>query len=379
MVAVASTKKAAVLPEILAFYLGLGVREFDLLQVVPFGRAFRNLARLRLDPRRHAEPIHQALRLALEAGAVVWTNRMDPAFLEGFEDFIQDPHKLADEVAGRLAALQAKMAGQPMPCAHPDRCPACFLEGYCRTADQLLAGLERGTLWLRVSEWGPRQQRVWADHGFRGLWLRAEQPDRAANLWKRVLESFEGPAIPRAVVLELEHWSHDGLEALSGLPIRQVRLLEAPAAEPELPSGLELAVALTRRNWERIQDWQRPVRLFAPERTSAAEARTLDLAPEVLAGGPRRFLIEDLPVCLGDGRMAAGPEPLDAELLDTGGRIDPLALVERHIQRSWRVFGPRCADCRCRRTCPGMPIQWARAFGLSVLDPQRCSQTNSAA
>ncbi len=124
-----------VLPEIIEFYLNEGVREFDLLQIVPFGRAYDPThpagGPLLYDPGDEAEPLREALRLADRPDVVIWTNRLDPRYLEGFEKLIQDPHKISDEVRGRIVSLEAFAGGTPLQCSAPARCRLCFLRRYC--------------------------------------------------------------------------------------------------------------------------------------------------------------------------------------------------------------------------------------------------------
>lgn len=117
---------------ILRFYMRLGVMEFDLLQVIPFGRAWENWKLLSYDPGKRGGPLRKGLRAAREAGAVVWTNRLSARHLEGFEDLIQPPEKLHDEARGRSAMfLKALESGEP-PACRGGRCAHCFIEGFCR-------------------------------------------------------------------------------------------------------------------------------------------------------------------------------------------------------------------------------------------------------
>lgn len=132
------------LEEALRFYIRLGVREFDLLQIVPFGRAWENWDSLSYDPESHEGALRRALSLSRTMpGVRLWTNRLAAGRLEGFEDLIQPPEKLHDEVRGRAAMFRALIAdGTPPPC-RGERCPHCFLEGFCR---DLLALREQGSM-----------------------------------------------------------------------------------------------------------------------------------------------------------------------------------------------------------------------------------------
>jgi hypothetical protein len=71
----------------------------------------------------------------------LWTNRLRAEHLEGFEDLIQPPEKISDEVRGRRALFRLRFKGKPMPCAG-ESCASCFLSAFCRDLDALLAAGE---------------------------------------------------------------------------------------------------------------------------------------------------------------------------------------------------------------------------------------------
>ncbi|MBI5630743.1 MAG: radical SAM protein [Elusimicrobia bacterium] len=121
------------LREILDFYLGLGAREFDLLRLTPTGDAWRHWGELYCDfsdPENLAS-LRRALELSRRPGVRIWTNRLAPEFLEGYEDLIQPPEKLLDELRGRYSVFRRFLAGLAEPeCAGP-QCRHCALEGLC--------------------------------------------------------------------------------------------------------------------------------------------------------------------------------------------------------------------------------------------------------
>ncbi|MFH2204044.1 MAG: radical SAM protein [Elusimicrobiota bacterium] len=132
-----------VIDDVLWFFLRLGVREFDLLHVVPFASAWDNWEMLRYDPAAVRERFQRALKLARNMGAVLWTNRLPAKFLEGFEDLIQDPRKIQDEVRGRAAMFHEFLAGGKLMGCRDERCGFCFLEGWC---EDLIRLRDRGRL-----------------------------------------------------------------------------------------------------------------------------------------------------------------------------------------------------------------------------------------
>jgi len=101
----------------LKFFMRLGVMEFDLLHLVPFGEAWtaRDQLFFSLD---EAKPyLDRAFDLARRYRVVLWTNRLPAMYLEGYEDLIQDPSKMADEINGRRPEIERLIqSGEPLSC-----------------------------------------------------------------------------------------------------------------------------------------------------------------------------------------------------------------------------------------------------------------------
>ncbi len=118
------------LREILDFFINEGVREFDLLQVIPFGSAWENKEELFYDVKAELPHLHRALEVLKRGDVVLWTNRLLPQYLEGYEDLIQPPSKLHDEASGR-GVLFDKFLHYGIKPDCWGRCPHCFLQNLC--------------------------------------------------------------------------------------------------------------------------------------------------------------------------------------------------------------------------------------------------------
>lgn len=121
------------LPAMIRYFRSFGVREFDLLQVIPFGRAWENWQKLKIDPEKFRPRLLSALRWAEKNGTRIWTNRMHPPLLEGYERFIQPSDKLYDETRGEMDIFEKYLQTGVMPFCRGERCQYCFLEDYCRS------------------------------------------------------------------------------------------------------------------------------------------------------------------------------------------------------------------------------------------------------
>ena len=130
----------SVLREHLDFCIGLGVGEFDLLALVPFGAAWKNRSELHCDfslPENLAH-LHRALELSRRPGLHLWTNRLRPELLEGFESMIQPPAKILDEVRGRRRLFARYLNAGRVPSCSGDSCRHCFLRDFCRDLARLI-------------------------------------------------------------------------------------------------------------------------------------------------------------------------------------------------------------------------------------------------
>lgn len=131
------------LHDILEFYMAMGIHEFDLLHMVPFGRAWReNRELLFFDPVEMMPHLSLAFELRHRPGIYMWTNRLPAPFLEGNEDLIQDPHKLHDEVRGRREMFEEWRDLGTEPVCQGDRCGYCPMEGFCGSLRKTLADLK---------------------------------------------------------------------------------------------------------------------------------------------------------------------------------------------------------------------------------------------
>jgi molybdenum cofactor biosynthesis enzyme MoaA len=166
------------LPEMLRLLTELGVKEFDLLQVVPFGRAFTDGRETLFYDLAEARPyLQEALAYSKRPDLHLWLNRFPPQHLEGYEHLIQDPYKLNDEIRGRKEEFARLLeTGEWLDCRQPERCKHCYLQRLCDTLDGVLETLERRTFSiLRVDlAWEEKQPPVFGGDPASGKRARRE-------------------------------------------------------------------------------------------------------------------------------------------------------------------------------------------------------------
>ena len=118
---------------IIAKLIGMGVSEFDLLHVVPFGRAWRNKDSMLYDLKKAAPYIRKALEFSKDKKIHIWTNRFPAPYLEDYEDLIQDPYKIHSEIKGQRKIMDKFTEnGELMEC-YGERCKNCYMNDFCKS------------------------------------------------------------------------------------------------------------------------------------------------------------------------------------------------------------------------------------------------------
>jgi molybdenum cofactor biosynthesis enzyme MoaA len=363
------------LRDLLLFYIGLGVYEFDLLYLIPFGRGWNeHREELFFDPVAERQHIFAALELARRPDLHIWTNRWPAPWLEGAEELIQDPHKIQDEVRGGFENFTNYLERGDGPDCVGDRCEHCFLRHFCRTLFDTRARLQAGTFESITLD---ASAAAGLTEGVRGVLAR--QPAAAYRLRARDAAEVAVAlaALPRGDTAPLE-LDLRGLKALPPAVAARVRravvrrradlapALALPGAAIEIPTEralLELAQEALARAPGRVV-----LRLAGRELMS--QTLELDLPPAQLARVARLpgARAEGVPACL-------GPHPLQpARALDVGvllpdGRVDLFAFVHWYVRERYLSRSLRCESCAEVDGCEGLHINYVRAFGFGCMTP----------
>lgn len=153
------------LKAILEKFIAMGVREYDLLHVIPFGNAYKEGRDILFYDLEEMRPyLLEAFAFSKRPDVHIWLNRFPVQHLEGYESLIQDPYKLNDEAKGRKEEFHRLLTeGVDLDCREPARCKLCYLQNVCDTLygvrDQVIA---RDFTRLRVdATWEQKQGPIW--------------------------------------------------------------------------------------------------------------------------------------------------------------------------------------------------------------------------
>ena len=138
-------------PEIVEFLIKRGVREVDVLYIMPYGNAWKNRNELIYGINKNINDLREGLNILKRNGAVVWTNRLPPEYLEGFEGLIQDPYKILDEIRGRKENFGRYLKKDIELSCRGERCNYCFLKELCNNIHLFKRDIENKNQFDEVS------------------------------------------------------------------------------------------------------------------------------------------------------------------------------------------------------------------------------------
>ena len=371
--------------QIVELCLSVGVREFDLLHVIPQGAAFENRNELFYDPVEHLPRLQKVFRLNRHPNVVIWTNRFPVEFLEGLEDLIQDPHKMIDEVNGRRFQVRRYLdEGVALECREKERCQYCFIEPFCNTADRVIERQNRNAWdvwWIGAVD--ATQPWAYDDAAANGLpfgchSIGMELDDLAA------LEQLRVPA-GVGIYAKAKRVSRFDAAAVRNpllVGVSDAASLEVLLTGDEIPPGVEIEIELKRQTatWllahrKRVQECLPRLRVHQPSHELLKDAVDNDVRnpKEFFAQLDLPVRVSGLPACLTPHtQLVEPPKVLDKTLFDPEtGRIAIRELARTHVVDGYFGKSVRCRACRLNARCDGAHINFLRDQGFAQLEPLR--------
>lgn len=357
----------------LEFFGRLGVKEFDLLHLIPFSHGWTNFKALHYTPEEGAEAIREGLEYAEKAGLRVWTNRLPIQYMPGFEHYLQNAYKFHDEITGREGAFDRwANQGKPLPC-YGDRCPHCFLDGFCKG---LVRSREQwhlnGKGDIRLGDPVPPSEAVREaiDRSVgRTVTVTGSDSARARSLLDLVPED-------RSLIVEIEQGPFEEtlLTQLSRRREAVLRFASAEQFETLRPGfGLAFEVSATRDafRWLRnggadfIRDHPSLIRgLSLPTYMTHEEAASKGISLDSLLDSfPFDGRLRNIPPCISPEASYEFSLPLDARILTPDRTIDTHAYADSFIRDGYFVKGAVCEGCPFSPRCLGFHANYIKAFG----------------
>jgi len=297
------------LSEMIEFFIKLGVYEFDLLQPIPFGAAWKNKEKVFYDIKKSLPYLRKTFEISKKPKVHLWTNRFPPSYLEGFEDLIQDPVKLYGEVEGKESLFKVFLKEDKlMPC-WGERCKWCFLKDFCSQL-LLIKNLEIKKSFLKKSV----------------TLIKDENDIKKINFDQK--GCFE-----LAINKKTKDWILRNLKKLYKFR-------------------------------DKIVFFQENHRLLSQSKKNDINLRSF-FSKVRLPG----FKIKNIPICLYPKGEIVVREGNDISKIDSKDFIDIYQYTDWFILNRYYTKSLRCRDCQYFKSCPGMHINYIRNFGYKVLSP----------
>lgn len=116
------------LPHIIHFIVSfLKIHEVNLMTMLPIGYAWENKNRIMCPYESAAPYIREVIDYCRQNNIVLWLSRFPPEYLENYEEFINDPYKLIDDVEARIKFLKDTLN----PSCKGEKCNFCILNKIC--------------------------------------------------------------------------------------------------------------------------------------------------------------------------------------------------------------------------------------------------------
>jgi len=379
------------LTNMLHFFYSLGVREFDLLFIQPFGRASEN-PHLLLDE-RCSDYIKKAIKWAEGNKCHVWTNRVPAEYLEGVEEAIQDPLKILDDIEGRRELFKRSIENSRMPSCRGEKCKYCVLSDFCQYMESVI------TIISGINETEENQP---LNSPLHSLPIKLEPPytqenlDMAVLIWKKYISKTNTNLLPSAISMSLKendliegNFFEQLFKTFPEVPVT-LSIYGNPANAIPLNSGkiVSLAVEPEFLNvFERCKNGCERVLIARKTLTTGILKRNvqkiiyspfIDMLKEI-SDGPDfsktpfekfRGKFIDIPPCISGNKSLWSQWPyINIGWFERNLQLNPMKLAKDFLQNLIRKKSMRCKICREYKNCKGVHINYLRKYGFKKLKP----------
>lgn len=342
------------------FFTRYKISEFDLLHLTPFGRALTNYNLLKPDPLIESREIKKTIDFAKRNNIVIWTNRVPPNLLEGNEEYIQDPHKIKDEIYGRSEIFKKYLSNGILECKNIKRCTDCFVREFCEFLIEINTRYQKRRIeYIEITR-PPSNMLI--EKIFDHITYNAAiiTPPEYIDVIKEEIAGSK-----KTIILKTN--SIDGIQKV----IEEIGCKYVISENLDILNlkGVKPLLILTRDNIGRIK----PIRglrfIFPNSPTMVYESEKIpDIRDIKKIVSEYNIKISNLPKCISKTNFSNHPYYFKSEFItEEGLDLDAITedfLLNRNYQKSLR-----CIRCAYNDQCKGIHINHIRRFGFKILKP----------
>jgi MoaA/NifB/PqqE/SkfB family radical SAM enzyme len=369
------------LPFIVAKFFRLGVWEFDLLHIAPFGRAWENRDVMLYDLRKLYPYLKKTLEFSEENNINIWTNRLPSQYLEGFEDKIQDPYKLHSEIDGQKEMMNKYLfSGKDLECSG-ERCSYCYMRFFCEKLKKWKKEMDKKVLnniFLNLDKVNfDTFEKTLNYFQVKRIYLQSSSVEKLEKYLSLVDNDLE-------VIIDTDFECKKGRMESILQKFKNCTLVISRENEIKLINNLDMKFYL-----EINKDTSRTILDNAKnltkkiEKISFYKKNYLLLSEELAKGTDLKIFFEklykitevkftaiNLPRCY-NGIENKKIDFFDVDVLDSNLRIDIHAFVDFYIKNENFARSLSCDECIYGKECSGVNLNYIRSFGFDNLSPKK--------
>ncbi|MCK4539535.1 radical SAM protein [Candidatus Parcubacteria bacterium] len=370
------------LPLIVAKLFSMGVREFDLLHIVPFGRAWQNKDII-LYKFEKAEPyIKKVLEFSKHNSIYIWTNRLPASYLENFENLIQDPYKLHSEIKGQKEMMdQYVFNGKMMDC-FGERCKDCYMNNFCESLIKWKNRIDSGELKEIFFDLGKIDFDFFSQIINKFKLKRIHLKSRSIEELREYINVVDNNI---GVIIEIEN--EYKIEKLKNIIKKFKSLTLILSKKKELKflndENLNFYIEINHeteegilKNLKIIEKKRKSLCFFKKNYLLLSDdiKKSIDLKiffNSFFKLSTKEFRAINLPFCYNDKIVNIRNEFLDAQIFQKNYKINIHSFVDFFIVNENYIKRLSCKNCVYEKKCLGMNLNYIKNFGFKNLNPKQ--------
>jgi MoaA/NifB/PqqE/SkfB family radical SAM enzyme len=364
--------------DIIELFSQMNIFEYDLLYPVPFGHAYKNSSKLFFTYEESKSNLASAFDYTYKDDYYIWTNRFPPNYLEDYEDLIQDPKKLFDEIAGRKNLFINYYSEKHLNCM-PKHCEHCFIKDICKKFLFYTKTLDNGfnsISSLSIKQINGITEEILGKTNDR-VHIFIEYSDDNFKFYQKKLNLFKNRRIT------FWNTTKELLDCLNKIPFLTDNLsVEVENLTEEIfeiilkTSDFNSMIYLNKHNChfihlhaDKLKNENYRISFKIPLYSSLEECKIQYFHLQNTLKLITSFKITDCAYCIHKSSYFENQDNINMELIDRNLRVDMDKLVDDYILNDYYVKSSRCSDCIKDESCRGMHINFIRIFGFKILKP----------
>ena len=372
---VINKKNVRYIHDIICFFVNMGVHEFDLLQITPFGDAWLNRGDVLYDPSTALRHLNPAFKLARGENLFIWTNRFPPQFLIPFPELIQNPYKLHDEVRGRAEMFSEFISHSRRMRCWGKQCDFCFMKNYCFELVRVRKLLRNGGIRsVMVSNRTAQKLSAFTRHGSRlvNVYFKGGKCQEFVEA-SRHFKNASAVTVDLLIPPSLKNWkTAAGMFPSVCIVVRSD--FSPSLVEYAVHNSVRLQVILNRKSRNNIKKYVvSDKNLICSDHLIFKQENYLSLeetfkysigGDENLFAFLSQYRLINVPPCIIHGRSNSYEDYIDIDMYDKKRLIDMKIFTDYFIGSVYYVKSQLCGECDANKTCRGVHVNYLRAFGV---------------